>query len=144
MTAPLTLTREAARRVWTRAAHNETGAPALARVAVTLHEDLRTALVRWIGVDGYSALFLRAHTLARPEHPILEAIAPGAREVSINALAARIDSDAAIAASMEVLLTQMLDLLGRIIGVEMAVRLIEDAGAKPRLIDARPNSQEIP
>jgi len=144
MTTPSTVTRDAARRVWTRAARNVTGSTATARVAVQLHDELRASLVRWIGVDGYAALFLRAHTLAVPDHPILEALSPRAREISINAVAARIDSDAAIAAAMEALLSQMLDLLGRIIGVEMAVHLIEDAGAKPRLVDARPTSPERP
>lgn len=90
-------------------------------------------LSRWIGSDGCHALFVRALADARKESQALQSIQLTARAVPYvqgleEAVAAH--GDAETAAGIEVLLTRLLELLGRLIGDEMALKLIEPVLAK--------------
>jgi hypothetical protein len=99
---------DAARRVWTRAAGDSRGPEALTAAAEQLRSQLSTGLGRWIGAQGYRALLERAGELARTERSAL-----GAEEAAVGQVA---------------LLAALIELLGRIIGEEMAVRLVEQSG----------------
>lgn len=96
--------------------------------ATRLLHDLEVALSRWIGREGYSALLVNAARLTLPEHPVLETVlktgGPGAATPSHDDA----ESDT-LARGMTALLEILIELLGRIIGEEMAARLVDQAGA---------------
>ena len=73
----------------------------------------------------------RALALARAEHPVLgESSCLGGDEPATTA-AARAHGAAEVAAGMVALVAALIELLGRIIGDEMAVRLVEQIGTSP-------------
>ncbi len=115
---------DAARRLWSRTTEGVRSPEESTAAAAQLCRVLSVSLGRWIGVEGYRALLGRALDIARVEHPVLDGVAcreDGAR-LTTPAFAA---APAEVAAGMEVLLAAMIDLLGRIIGDALAVRLIE-------------------
>lgn len=117
---------DAARRLWSRTAEGVRSPEESTAAAAQLCSLLSANLGRWIGAEGYHALLGRALDIARVEHPVLDGLAgreDGAR-LTTPALAA---APAEVAAGMEVLLAAMIDLLGRIIGEALAVRLVERA-----------------
>lgn len=89
---------------------------------------LYSELSRWIGSEGCHALFTRALAEARKESPPLQSIqlnaglVPYVQEID-TAVAAH--GDAETAAGLEILLIRLLELLGRLIGDDMALKLIE-------------------
>jgi len=87
---------------------------------------LRLSLARWIGIEGFRALFERTIGLAQRRHPVLAGLtAGGGEEGATFASAVQIHGANAVAAGMVGLISQMIDLLARIIGETMAVRLVE-------------------
>jgi hypothetical protein len=91
---------------------------------------LRLGLGRWIGVTGYRALLDRALGLVRPEHPALEGLSCHGAEEPLVAAAMREHGAAEVAAGMMAVVAVLIDLLGRIIGEEMALRLVEQTGTE--------------
>ncbi len=93
-----------------------------------LLNDVEVALSRWIGAEGYSALLLNAARLTLPAHPALGYVLTvgGFRTTPPHAAPRRSD---ALAIGVVALLEVLIELLGRIVGEEMAVRLIDQAGA---------------
>ncbi len=85
-------------------------------------------LARWVGSDGCHALFTRALAEARTKHPILDTIELHPRSTpyldgvaeSVEQHGARETDDA-----LEVMLLIVVEVLGRLIGDEMATILIE-------------------
>ena len=99
-----------------------------ARAAAAACDHLYRALSRWVGPDGCHALFTRARADARAEHPALEQIHLRARsEPYIDGVAETImaHGDAASAEALESMLVRLVELLGRLIGDDMAMKLIE-------------------
>ncbi len=131
-----------ARRVWERAtsAAPQSTSRSTSRAnddagttAMRLLHDLEVALSRWIGAEGYRALLLNAARLTLPAHPALSAVVTvdGFRATTPHAATAPTD---AIGSGVVALLEVLMKLLGRIVGDEMAVRLVDQAGA-PRSSD---------
>ena len=119
--------REIARRLIDSRRRERTGADTAARAAAFACDDLYRELSRWVGVDGCHALFTRALSQARVEHPALTPIQLRARlEPYIDGLAASImaHGDAGTAEALESMLVRLLELLGRLIGDDMATKLI--------------------
>jgi hypothetical protein len=87
--------------------------------------ELRSGLTRWVGAEGYRALLGRALQLSLPEYPVLGSFTANGGDLAEAAAAARLHGPAELAKGMVALVAAMTDLLGRIIGEEMAVRLIE-------------------
>jgi hypothetical protein len=87
--------------------------------------ELRTGLGRWIGTEGYQALVDRALTLARPKHPVLGSFSCLGGDEQGTAAAVGAHGAADVAAGLVAFVTAVIELLGRIIGDEMAVRLVE-------------------
>jgi hypothetical protein len=116
----------AARRLWERAvASLAEGADAYAATDRVL-ADLEHGLHRWIGAEGYAALLQRAVALTLPAHPALVRIEDlGLRSPPRQAATV---TDDEIRAGVVALLVALMELLGRIIGVEMAMRLVEQLG----------------
>ncbi len=99
-----------------------------ARAAAAGAGHLYSELSRWVGPDGCHALFTRALAQARTEYPALEQIELHARsEPYVDGAAETImaHGDAATAEALEAMLVRLVELLGRLIGDDMAMKLIE-------------------
>jgi hypothetical protein len=99
-----------------------------ARVAAAACDQLYRELSRWVGPDGCHALFTRALAQARTEYPALGQIQLRARsEPYIDGVAETImaHGDPATAEGLEAMLVHLIELLGRLIGDDMAMKLIE-------------------
>jgi hypothetical protein len=89
---------------------------------------LRAGLGRWVGTTGYRALLDRAIRLARAENPALGSLSCHGGEEPVITAAVRAHGAGQVAAGMVVVVAALIELLGRIIGEEMAVRLVEQTG----------------
>ena len=86
------------------------------------------ALFRWIGATGASALFTRARAQTMLEHPSLREIRLRQRpEPGLEGVTQAIQEFGATEATvgLRALLAALLDLLGRLVGDDMAARLME-------------------
>lgn len=110
-------------------------APDVAAAAVQAAcERVYGALSRWLGANGSHALFTRALAQAQVEHPLLRDIR--FRTDSESGLegvteSIQVHGVAAVAAGLESLLVTLIELLGRLVGDDMAARLIEQSGPNP-------------
>ena len=87
-------------------------------------------LSRWFGVDGTDALFARALTRAQADHPALAAVRYSRQSgITLEGLteSADIHGPAAVADAVAAMLTALIELLGRLIGQDMAMRLVEQS-----------------
>ena len=119
---------EAARRLWVRYASDEATAEGLAAASERLFSELETRLARWVGAEGFRVLRGRALRLAQAAHPALGNLSDsewGVREVVSTVKA---HGAPEVAAGIISVIATLIDLLGRIIGEEMAVRLVEQTG----------------
>ena len=99
-----------------------------ARVAAAAADRLFRELSRWVGVDGCYALFFRALSQARKDYPTLAQIEIRARsQPHFDSVAETIMArgDPATAEAIEFMLERLVELLGRLIGDDMARKLIE-------------------
>ena len=122
--------RQIARRLINRRRSEQAGGDTAARAAAAACDDLYRELSRWVGPDGCHALFTRALAQARTEYPALGQIQLRARaEPYIDGVAATImaQGDAATADALESMLVRVVELLGRLIGDDMAMKLIEQS-----------------
>jgi hypothetical protein len=116
--------------VWALAAGDSTSPGEVAGAAERTCTELYTGLSRWIGTMGYRILFDRALALARAEHPALAGVAclggdqPVITDIQLSPGAAE------VAAGMVALVAILVELLGRIVGEEMAVRLVEQTAGE--------------
>lgn len=104
------------------------GSDTPARAAATACDHLYRELSRWVGPDGCHALFTRARAQARADYPALEQIQLRAQsEPYLEGVAETImaHGDATTAEALESLLVRLVELLGRLIGDDMATKLIE-------------------
>lgn len=110
---------------------------ALQRTCVRVSANMRDAL----GDDGWRALLVRALAHTEPQHPALTnmrllddgGIQPDAVLASVEA-----HGVAAVSAAVEALLAALIDILGRLIGEDMAIRLIDHDAPRPRARGAAP------
>jgi len=119
---------DVARLLWTRAAGDTILPEDLVAPAERICAELRTGLGRWIGADGYRALLDRAIGQTRAAHPVLDSLRCNGSAEPVARAPARAHGSAEVAAGMVALVTELTELLGRIIGEEMAVRLVEQIG----------------
>lgn len=134
MTQVSAVATEAARQFW---AHDglEAAAPRdMAAVAEQGCARLRAVLTRWIGSEGYRALVDRALAQTRAEHPAIEGLQLEGEDVEGFAVAIGVHSAAEVREGILALVARLIDLLSRLIGEDMATRLVEQAWAG----DARP------
>jgi len=120
---------DAAERLWARVAGDTILPEDLIAPAERICAQLRTGLGRWIGADGYRALLDRAISQTRAAHPVLDSLVSTGGNAPATRTAARAHGAAEVAAGMVALVSAVTELLGRIIGEEMAVRLVEQVGA---------------
>jgi hypothetical protein len=135
--------RQIARRLIDSRRPERKGADTAARAAASACEHLYQELSRWVGPDGCHALFTRALAQAQAEYPALGQIQLRARsEPYIDGVAATImaHGDAATAEALESMLVRLIELLGRLIGDDMAMKLIERSLLASLRGDAAPGS----
>jgi hypothetical protein len=120
---------EAARRVWRSAAGSAPQPADVAWAAGRICAGLRIGLARWIGGEGYRALLARALGEAATAHPALAGLTCLGDEEPAIERAVQVHGAVAVGAGMMALLTAMIDVLGMIMGTEMAVRLVEQGSA---------------
>jgi hypothetical protein len=121
---------EVARRLWQRAVGDSSTPEDVAVAATRMCTELRVGLSRWVGAMGYHALIDRALLLARAEHPALSSLQCHGGDEPVPTNAVRAHSPAEVATGMVALVAALVELLGRIIGEEMAVRLVDQIGMK--------------
>ena len=129
MTQVSAVATEAARQFW---AHDglEAGAPEeMAAAAEQGCARLRAVLIRWIGSEGYRALLDRALAQARAEHPAIAGLQRQGGDVEGVAVAVGVHSAAEVREGILALVARLIDLLSRLIGEDMATRLVEQAWA---------------
>ena len=91
-------------------------------------DSLYRELSRWVGPDGCHALFARALAETRPQYPALEKIQLRPRsEPYIEGISDSImlRGDPETAEALESMLMRLVELLGRLIGDDMASKLID-------------------
>ena len=123
----LSPTRQLARRL-IDARRSEGSGDTPARAAAGASDRLYRELSRWVGVDGCHALFSRALAQAREEYAALGQLQIRARsQPHVDGVAETIVArgDSATAEALESMLARLVELLGRLIGDDMAARLIE-------------------
>jgi hypothetical protein len=117
-----------------------------ARAAAAAADQLYRELSRWVGVDGCYALFFRALSQARNDYPALGQIEIRARsQPHFDSVAETIMArgDPATAEGIEFMLERLVELLGRLIGDDMARKLIERSfAASERGPDFRDTQEE--
>jgi hypothetical protein len=126
-TAPVTA-RQLAKRLVDRETRTGNGHTTRASAAALAGEGLYRALSRWIGSDGCHALFTRARAQEQPANRALESLQLSPRhdpyitgvEESIEEYGNDATADALVS-----MIVGMIELLGRLIGVDMATSLIE-------------------
>lgn len=109
-----------------------------ARAAAAAGDHLYWELSRWVGRDGCHALFTRALAQARTDYPVLEEIRLRAEsEPYVEGVAEIImaHGDAATSEALESMLMRLVELLGRLIGDDMAMKLIERSVAARERVD---------
>ncbi len=107
-----------------RRSHADGDTPARAAACDRLYRDLS----RWVGPDGCHALFTRALAESLTEYPILAQVQLRPRaEPYIDGVAdtARSHGDAATADALESIIVHVIELLRRLVGDDMAIKLIE-------------------
>ena len=109
----------------------ETVTSAMQRTCSRVVANLRDAL----GEDGCNALLARALARTERDHPALTTIRrlDGDR-IHLDGVDATVEAlgVAAVTAAIEALLTSVVDILGRLIGEEMAIRLIDQDRPRSR------------
>ncbi len=134
-----------ARGLWAYAEARARPAGDAAAIIDTVLTQLESALRRWVGAEGYAALLSRSVALTLPSQPILASIADLGGVDGVPAGTASPPLDTAVGREAVVaLLVTMMSQLGAIIGVPMAIHLIELSGtAIPRAL-ADPDDTDIP
>jgi hypothetical protein len=133
-----TESREIARRLIKRRRSEHSGGDTPARAAAAACNHLYRELSRWVGPDGCDALFARALAQARAEYPGLGQIQLHARsDPYMDGVAETImaHGDPATAEGLESMLVRLVELLGRLIGDDMAAKLIDRSLAAPERSD---------
>jgi hypothetical protein len=115
----------AARDLWARCAGDASAPEEVAAAAERMGAELSAVLGRWIGAEAYRVLLERALVLARTEHPALGGLSRLGGDGPGATAAVRAQGSDEVAAGLMALVSGLIELLGRIIGEEMAVRLVE-------------------
>lgn len=106
---------------------------ALQRTVVRVSETLRDSL----GEDGRNALLVRALARTEADHPALKKIVRLNKGIHLDGVAASVEAHGvpAVTAAIEALLASLIDVLARLIGEDMAIRLIDQDAPRSRRSD---------
>ena len=120
---------DAARRLWLTIVGDSRAPDDIAAGADRLWGGLSALLGRWIGPSGYQALLNRALGIARSEHACLRDLSCVGGEAALVAKTAGKHGAGEIAESMVRVAALLIDLLGRIVGEDMAIHLVNQVAA---------------
>ena len=123
---------DTALRLWHRGDARGSAGDDVAARAAHLSAQLDSGLSRWVGVVGYHALLDRALGLTRPAHPALTNVSCRIDDTTSLATAIRDHGAQPVAAGMIALVESLIELLGRIIGEDLATHLVEGIAAGGR------------
>jgi hypothetical protein len=121
---------ELTRRLVAREATQRDAPDAAAAAVQAACERAHQTLSRWLGANGSYALFTRALAQVQVDHPLLRDIRLRSHsEAGLEGVteSIRVHGVAAVAAGLESLLVGLIELLGRLVGDDMAARLIEQS-----------------
>lgn len=112
--------------------------------AVIACNQLYRNVSRWVGSDGCHALFTRAFSQVRTSYPVLEKIQLRAGsdpyiEESTEAIEAV--AAPATAEALETIIAAVIELLGRLIGDDMAIKLVAGKFLESPHSDANPQNR---
>jgi hypothetical protein len=130
------LTREAAPG---KARDPKVDGAALQRTMSRVFESLRDSM----GVDGCNALLVRALARTEADHPALKSITRlNENSIYLDGVVASVELHgvAAVTKAIEALLAALIDALGRLIGEDMAIRLIDPDAPASRSGDGAKSS----
>jgi hypothetical protein len=136
---------ELARRLLARDAPAEGAPDAVVAATERVCGRVSANLSRWFGIDGTNALFARALVRAQADHPALANVRYAHRSaVCLERLAesARIHGADAAADGVAAILAALIQLLGRLIGQDITLRLIEQSLQAETAADARETGEE--
>jgi hypothetical protein len=106
----------------------------LQRACLRVTESLRDAM----GEDGYTALLARALARTEDDHPALKNIRRlSSRGIRLDNVVAGIETHGVgpVTAAIEAMLAALIEVLGRLIGEDMALRIIDQETSGPRTGD---------
>jgi hypothetical protein len=119
---------DAARRLWAGVAGEANAPDEVAAGVARLFSRLQAGLGRWVGAEGYCALLDRAVALVRTGHPVVDGLSCRTEDDPLTPAAVEASGPAEVMAGTVALLAALIELLGRIVGEEIAVRLVEQTG----------------
>ena len=102
-------------------------------------------LAHWVGSDGTQALFTRALALAQTRDHSLKSVQPPARAaLFLDTLAANAEpgDGASVLDGVTMIMTTLIELLTRLVGEDLAVRLVADAATGQSPDAVRPPDAE--
>jgi len=117
----------AARRLWARDGTAPRTATELAEDAHRVTGEVRRRLVRWIGSEGYQLLLQRALAQARTGYPVLAGVTCDGGELRGLPETMQAHEVPEVADGIEALFATLIDRLGRVVGPELAERLVAPA-----------------
>ena len=120
---------DAARRLWHTIVGDSRTPDDIATGADRLWGGLGARLGRWIGPSGYQALLNRALGIARSEHACLRDLSCVGGEAALVAKTAVKHGGGEVAESMVRVAAVLIELLGRIVGEDMAIHLVNQVAA---------------
>lgn len=131
---------DVAERLWARAIGGATAPGEVAAAADLMCAQVGAGLRRWIRAAGYNALLDRALANARPEHPVLDFVSCLGTDATVIVGVVRARGAGELSAGLVAVVSELVELLGRIIGAEMAVQLVEQISIpSPRgVVSTRP------
>jgi hypothetical protein len=135
--------RELARRLVAPQTSTGGAADLSSAAANRMCEQLYRDLSRWIGADGCHALFARALARTQASHPAMRDIRLGGQSDSCLegvAESVQVHGASAVAEALEEMLVALIELLGRLIGDDMASQLIELSAARDGQDPASPRA----
>jgi hypothetical protein len=128
MAPALVSARQLAKRLVDRETSTGNAETTRASAAALAGEGVYRALSRWIGSDGCHALFARARAQEQPAHRALESLQLSPRHdpyiIGVDESIGEYGDDGT-ADAIEAMIVGMIELLGRLIGDDMATSLIE-------------------
>lgn len=137
--------RQIARRLIDSRRSERAGGDTAARAAAAACNHLYWDLSRWVGRDGCHALFTRALAQARTDYPALEELQLRPQsEPYVEGIAEIImaHGDAETSEALESMLIRLVELLGRLIGDDMGMKLIERSLSASERGDAASDRRE--
>lgn len=132
--------RDLANRLLARETAGAVDPAAVATAMQRLCANISTSLRRSVGDDGYNALLARALRSTETDHPVLTRMrrVDGAG-IYLDGVLASVDTHGVptVAAALESLIAAVADILGSLIGADMALNLLTDDGQSARTLNGR-------